>query len=94
MCGRGRGRGNGKGSDASTSRPGCSRDALARQLEGVEERFQDVMLEVERRGDNMEAALTRIEQKVELLIDQHEELLQRAFALEHHSPGRRHHPWL
>ena len=92
MCGRREGRGNGKRSASPSPRAGSPDEALVRRLENMLELFLNATSEVRRRGDTMEANLTRIEQYVEQMIDQQEELVQQAFAMERQNPGRRSRP--
>ena len=92
MCGRGEGRGNGKRRAAPSPRAESPDEALVRRLENMLERFLNATSELRRRGDTMEATLVRLEQYVEQMIDQQEELVQQAFAVERQNSGRRSRP--
>ena len=88
MSGRGRGRGRGKEAKAPAPSPGRSREALARSLDALFGQFQGAVEEVERRVEEQDAALKRVEQRVEQLMEQHEELMLLALAREHRPQGR------
>ena len=87
MSGRGRGRGGGKKAEAPSVDPGRSREALARSFDASLDQFLDAVDDVERRVDDQEAALNRVEQKLGELIELQDELMLFALAREHRPSG-------
>ena len=87
MGGRGRGRGGGGKAETPSVDPGRSREALARSLDALFGQFQNAVDDVERRVDEQEAALNRVERKLGELLELQDELMLFALAREHRPSG-------